>query len=255
MFIRTIIGFTAFITLAAPASAQQGYEFEVYSTSIAARGTGELELHTNFVPTGSQQFDEAEGRATHHAFRSSLELSTGITSWLEGSLYAVGYARNGTGLQYVGNRARLTAVAPGSWNLPFELGLSHEVGYARPGFAENQWAYEVTPILGTNPGNVFLVVNPAFERGIGNNSEHEWEFEPRAELGYALGDEGSLGFEYYSVLGPVDEFDARQHQLHQIFASGKFELPSGIEAGLGVGRGLTSNSDRWVISTKFEVRF
>ena len=242
MLIRTIIGVTALVLLAAPARAQQGYEFEVYGTSIAVPGTGELELHTNFVPAGSQRFDDTEGRATHRAFRSSLELSTGITSWLEGSFYTVGYARSGTGLQYVGNRGRLTAVAPASLNLPFDLGLSQEVGYARPGFAENRWAYEVTPILGKDVGRISLVLNPAFERGIGQDSEHEWEFEPRAELGYGIGDEGSIGLEYYSVLGPVDEFDPKSHQRHQLFATGKFELPAGIQAGHVLGRGLTRKS-------------
>ena len=255
MLIRTIVGVAALVLLAAPARAQQGYEFEVYGTSITAPGAGELELHTNFVPTGSQRFDDAEGRATHRAFRSSLELSTGITSWLEGSFYTVGYARSGAGLKYVGNRGRLTAIAPVSWNLPIKLGLSQEIGYACSGFAENRWAYEATPILGTGAGRFSFVVNPAFERGIGSNSEHKWEFEPRGELGYALGDEASLGLEYYSVMGPVEQFDPTSHQRHQLFATGKFELPSGIEGGLGVGRGLTTNSDRWVVSTKFAVSF
>src|SRR6266550_8960912 len=108
MLIRTIIGVTALFLLTTRASAQQGYEFEVYNTKISAPGTGELELHTNFVPTGSQRVDDAEGRATHRAFRSSLELSTGITNWLEASFYAVGYARSGAGVQYVGNRVRVS---------------------------------------------------------------------------------------------------------------------------------------------------
>ena len=255
MLTRTIIGVTALFLAATRGEAQQGYEFEVYNTEISAPGTGELELHTNFVPSGSQLFDDAERRATHRAFRSALELSTGLTSWLEGSLYAVGYARRGAGLQYVGNRTRLTAVVPRRWNLPVDLGLSQEVGYARAGFAENRWAYEITPIVGKDLGRMSLVLNPAFERGIGANSEHEWEFEPRAALGYALGDEESLGLEYYSVLGPVDAFDPRSHQRHQLFAIGKTELPCGLEGSFGIGRGLTRNSDRWVFSTRLEVKF
>lgn len=250
-----MIGVTALLLLTTKAQAQQGYEFEVYNASLAAPGTGELELHTNFVASGSQLFDDAEGRATHRAFRSALELSTGLTKWLEGSLYAVGYARNGAGAQYVGSRARLTAAVPRTWNLPFDLGLSQEVGYARPGFSENRWAYEITPILGREVGRLSLVLNPAFERGFSSNSEHQWEFEPRASLGYAVGDEQAVGLEYYSVLGPVEGFDTRSHQRHQLFATGKTELPSGLEASLGLGRGLTRNSDRWVISTRLELKF
>lgn len=251
MLIR--ISLALFFLLATSAGAQQGYEFEVYGTGLSARGNSELELHTNFVPSGSQLTDDAEGRATHRALRASLELSTGLASWLEASLYAIAYARNGAGVQYVGNRVRLTAVAPSKWNLTFDAGLSQEIGYAREGFAENRWAYELSPILGKQLGKILFVLNPAFERGL-DGGQQVWEFEPRAQFGYSLGDEGSLGLEYYSVLGPVSRFDASGHQRHQLFATGKTELSRGFEAGLGFGRGLTRNSDRWVITTQLEFK-
>ena len=95
MLIRISLALFSLFLLATSAQAQQGYEFEVYGTGISAKGNSELELHTNFVPSGSQLADDAEGRATHRAIRSSLELSTGLASWLEASLYAVTYARNG----------------------------------------------------------------------------------------------------------------------------------------------------------------
>jgi hypothetical protein len=98
------------------------------------------------------------------------------------------------------------------------------------------------------------VHNPAFERGLGGG-EDEWEFEPRARLDYALGDEGALGLEYYSVFGPVSRFDPASHQRHQLFATGETELSPVLEAALGIVRGLTGNSDRWVITTRFEVKF
>ena len=254
MITRTILTFAALFLLTTAAEAQQGYEFEVYSTDVSTRGTGEIELHTNFVPSGSKLLDDSEGRATHRAVRSSLEVSTGIASWLEASFYAISYARSGAGLQYVGNRARLTAVAPSKWNLPFDAGLSQEIGYARDGFAENRWGYEITPILGKELGRISLFLNPAFERGL-DAGGHKWEFEPRAQLAYAFGDEGVAGLEYYSVLGSVSGFDAPSHQRHQLFATGKTDLSDGIEAGLGIGRGLTRNSDRWVVTTRLELKF
>lgn len=251
---KITIAFIALLIFARSALAQFGYEYEVYDASISAPRTAELELHTNFVPSGSQLEDTPEGRATHRAFRSSLELSTGITSWLEASIYAVGYARAGSGLQFVGNRARVTAVAPSKWRLPVDLGVSQEVGFLRPGFAEHRRAYEVTPILGRRLGAASLVLNPAFERCL-TGDDRAWEFEPRARLTYAFdGDEG-IGLEYYSVFGPVDHFDERSHQIHQLFATVAGEIPAGVEAGIGVGRGLTANSDRWTITTRLEFRF
>jgi hypothetical protein len=110
------------------------------------------------------------------------------------------------------------------------------------------------PIVGKQFGPTFLVLNPAFERAI-SGAEREWEFEPRARLAYAVdGDEG-VALEYYSVLGPLSRFDERSHQIHQLFATAETELSGGVDAGFGVGRGLTTNSDRWIITTKFEIGF
>ena len=248
------IAFVALIIAARSAQAQLGYEYEVYDTDISAPRAGEIELHTNFVSSGSQLVDTDEGRATHRAWRSSLEISTGLSNWLEASIYAVGYAREGAGLQFVGNRARLTAIAPRRWSVPIDLGVSQEIGFLQPGFSEYRRAYEITPIVGKRFGAASFVLNPAFERGL-SGDEREWEFEPRARLTYALdGDEG-IGLEYYSVLGPIDHLDERSHQIHQLFATASGELRGGLEAGLGLGRGLTSNSDRWTITTRLEFRF
>ncbi|HEX2693136.1 MAG TPA: hypothetical protein VHL12_03680 [Gemmatimonadaceae bacterium] len=236
------------------ANAQQGYEFEVYGAEAPARGHGELEFHLNFVPSGAQLVDDDDGRATHRALRSSLELGAGITSWLSANLYAVTYAKNGSGIRYVGNRARVTAIAPQSWGLPFAVGMAHEVGYARPGFAENQWAYEFTPIFGKEVGKLTILVNPAFERGLAATGS-EWEFEPRARLGYSFDDDESVGLEYYSVLGPLSGFDERSHQQHQLFGTAATELSSGLEGAIGIGRGLTRDSDRWVITSRIEIEF
>ena len=249
--LRTAVILSAMIFVSGSAEAQQGYEFEVYGAEAPHRGWGEIEFHTNFVPSGAQLVDDADGRATHHAVRSSIELSAGLSSWLEASLYTVTYARNTAGVAYVGNRARVTAIAPAVWGLPFEAGISQEIGYTRPGFAESPWAYEITPILGKDLGRISLLVNPAFERGLGRGV-HAWEFEPRGEINYALGGDGEVGVAYYSALGPVAKLDERSHQRHQLFLTGKSEVRSGVEAGLGIGRGLTRNSDRWVIATKLE---
>ena len=243
-----------FLSFATPGQAQHGYEYEVYDTDISRPLSSELELHMNFVPSGTQTVDEPDGRATNRAWRSTIELSTGVASWLAASVYAVGYARSGAGVQYVGNRARLTAIAPTRWQLPFDFGLAQEIAFARPGYSEHRWAYEITPIIARTLGAASLTLNPAVERAV-NDDESLWEFEPRARLGYAFdGDEG-IGLEYYSVLGPLSGFDERSHQIHQLFATASGELPGDIEGGLGIGRGLTRNSDRWIITTRFEIRF
>lgn len=235
-------------------SAQEGYEYEVYSTHIEAPRASTLELHTNYVQSGRREVDE--GRfPTQGALRSSLELSHGLNRWLEGSVYLVGGVFRGAGTEYVGNRLRLTAVAPSQWNLPFDLGVSQEVGYARTGFGEHNWMYELSPIIGKSFGRFSLLVNPALERGFDGEGENELELEPRAKASYEFGDEGALSLEYYGAVGPATRFEPAYEQHHQIFATFQAELGHRWEIGGGIGRGLTRESDRTVLTTKIEYHF
>jgi hypothetical protein len=224
------------------ATAQAGFEYEVYSTHIESPRTTTAELHTNFVASGRRGIEDGQ-YATHRALRSSLEITHGLLPWLEGSVYFVGAAFRGRGAEYVGNRLRLTAVAPQKWNLPFDLGLTQEVGYTRSGFSEHRWAYELGPILGKSFGPVSLLVNPMFERGF-DGDEREIEFEPKGKVEYAFGDEGAIALEYYG---------SEYHQ--QLFATFETEVAHKWELGFGVGRGLTRESDKSVLTTKIEYHF
>jgi hypothetical protein len=253
---RYLLTFLA-IVLVSPlsmASAQKGYEFEVYDTQIKKPGTVEFELNTNFVAAGPKRVDNGLF-PTDHMLRSSFEIGTGLTNWLEGSIYTLAARRPNAGASYVGNRVRITAAAPVDWSLPVEFGLTQEVGYARAGFAENRWTYELSPMVGKTWRSVSLVANPAFERSLGDPSAHPIEFEPRGRISYGFGDEGSLSLEYYTSLGPTSGFDPRSEQKHQLFVAAQKELSTRWELAASFGRGLTASSDRNVIATRVEYRF
>lgn len=237
----------------ASAFAQQGYEFEVYDTHLTRPGTIELELNTNFVAAGRKAVDQGLF-PTHHMLRSSFEIGTGISNWLDASVYVLAVHRPTVGSSYVGNRVRATAVVPSGWNLPFEFGLTQELGYARPGFAENRWTYELSPMIGKAWGSVALVANPAFERSLGDAPDHPVEFEPRGRITYGFGNEGSLSLEYYSSLGPTSRFDPLSGQKHQLFLAVEKEFWTRWELAASFGRGLTASSDRSVVATRIEYR-
>jgi hypothetical protein len=237
-----------------PAIAQQGYEFEVYGADIGPIGSTELELNTNFVADGVRN-TEVGHVSSRRAVRSSLELSRTLNTWLRGSVYLTTFSGDGRPLSYVGNRAKITVAAPMSWGLPFDFAVANEVTYARPRFSENEWSYELTPIVEKNFGSLSLTFNPAIERGLGNNSEREIEIEPRGKIAYAFGDEAKVALEYYAGLGAINEKYPVREQRHQIFARILGEVAPKVDLGLGVGRGLTPASDRWVIAAVLEYEF
>lgn len=236
------------------ASAQQGYEFEVYDTQVKQPGAIELELNTNFVAAGPK-LPDPEFVPTRHMLRSSFELGAGLTRWLEGSIYVLGERQANGHASYVGNRLRLTAVLPSTEGSRFGLGLTQEVGYGRPGFAEDRWTYELSPMVSASWKSLAFVVNPAFERALDATEPHSVEFEPRGKIARNFGDEGSIALEYYSSLGPLRAFDPRSEQIHQLFASFEKELHERWEFALSYGHGLTGASDRSVIATRVEYQF
>ena len=236
------------------AGAQQGYEFEVYGTQVKQPGAIELELNTNYVASGPQIAD-AELFPTHHMLRSSLELSAGLTSYLEASLYALGARQANGHSAYVGNRLRLTAAVPADFGLPIGLGLTQEIGYSRPGFAEDRWSYELSPMISARIKSLSFVLNPSLERAVGTPGPHSIEFEPKGKIAREFGDEGSVALEYYSSLGPIRALDPRSEQIHQLFASVEKEFAHQWEFALSFGRGLTAVSDRNVIATRVEYNF
>lgn len=247
---RLGLAFLICISGARVASAQKGYEFEVYETKIAPRHGGEIELHTNFVALSAPDAD-AEDAPLKRAFRSALEVSTGLTPWLEGSLYAVGYGRSGRGIQYVGNRARLNVLLPQSLKWPVRFGLSQEVGYARPGYAEDRWAYEVSPIIEFDAIGLSFIANPAFERSL-DGGKHRLEFEPRAKVELGIPGDAHVALEYYGGIGPVLKAEPASEQHHQLFATFETDIGHRFEASFSAGRGFTRASDRAVIATKLE---
>lgn len=249
--IRVLLSMSLLLMATSSLEAQEGYEYEVYSTHITPLRATKLELHTNFVQTGRREVDEGI-LPTEHALRSSFEVNRGLTQWLEASLYFVGGVLKDSGAKYVGNRIRITAIAPSRWKLPFDLGVSNEVGYSRAGFAEDRWGYELSPIVGKSFGPVSVVINPAIERGFGQRKEHELELEPRGKVSYQLGGEGAVSLEYYGALGPATAFEPVYEQHHQLFVTAQAELAHRWEIGFGVGRGLTRESDHTTVSAKLE---
>jgi len=249
-----VVVFVTALGIQSRAEAQQGYEFEVYGTQVKQPGAVEIELNTNYVASGPRLVD-AELFPTHRMLRSSLELSAGLTNYLEASLYVLGARRSDGHSAYVGNRLRLTAAVPADFGLPIGLGITQEIGYSRPGFAEDKWSYELSPMVSARWSSLSFVINPSLERAVGTPGPHSIEFEPKGKIAREFGDEGSVALEYYSSLGPIRALDPSSEQIHQVFASFEKELSHRWEFALSFGRGLTAASDRNVIATRVEYNF
>jgi hypothetical protein len=99
---------------------------------------------------------------------------------------------------------------------------------------------EIRPIIGFRKGDYEFIVNPIVDAGFGQNGQAT--LAPCARFARKLSETVSIGVEYYTGLGPVDNilpFDEEQQNIYGVvdFKVGRFD----VEAGIGFG--LTHASD------------
>jgi hypothetical protein len=69
-----------------------------------------------------------------------------------------------------------------------------------------------------------------------------------------LGEDRFIGLEYYSALGNPGNWQSFQQQAHELFAVTDFKVGE-VDVDFGVGYGLTSGSDRWIVKTILSYAF
>ena len=240
--------------LPATSRAQDNYEIQVYGASLVPPGRTMVELHSNFTADGRSGVVDGL-LPTEHAFHETLEITHGFAPWLEVGFYAFTSARDGQGWSWVGDHIRPRLAAPDSWHWPVGVSLSTEVGYQRRAFSTDTWTWEIRPIVDKQMGRWYWALNPALERALsGENVGRGWEFSPNAAVSYDLSERVTVALEYYGALGPVTGFDPPSLQQHQVFGALDLNLSPKWEINLGVGRGLTTSTDRLLVKTIFGYR-
>jgi hypothetical protein len=85
------------------------------------------------------------------------------------------------------------------------------------------------------------VINPIVDLGFGHNGDAL--FAPAARFARKFGENFSLGVEYYTDLGPIQNFVPFNEQQHNIYAVVDFKIGR-FDVNAGIGYGLTPGSDR-----------
>lgn len=239
--LRNYIFCTGAVLLALSAPARAVNEIQVYNGEINAPGKWSLELHHNYAITGRKEADFAGGLVPHRTLNGTPEIAYGVNSWYEIGFYAP-YAINKEGDAYSnGAKIRNLFVVPDSAKREFFYGVNVELSYQTPKFSDTRYASEIRPIIGWRKGDWEFIVNPIVDIGFG--AQGETEFFPAARLARKLGEDFSIGVEYYTGLGPFRQllpFNEQQQNIYGVvdFKLGRFD----INAGLGYG--MNGASDR-----------
>lgn len=220
-------------------------EIQVYDAAIAPTGAFNLTLHNNFTPSGSDVPAFPGAIVADKSLNGVAEWAYGVAPWFEAGLYLPLYSitRN-RGVVYDGFKLRTLFVTPDAAKREFFYGVNFEFSFNTAHWEERTYTSEIRPIIGAHVGRFDFIFNPIVDNswnGFGN-----LEFVPETRVAMALTEKYKLALEEYDDFGRVSHFLPAAKQSHRLF--GVVDVNTkwiGVEAG--VGRGLTSATDHWVL--------
>jgi hypothetical protein len=225
-------------------SAQDDYEIQVYRSETLEKGHTVFELHSNYTPSGNKQYSE-NMFPSDKLFHETLEVTHGFTDNFELGIYFFNAIGSNGRTGYGGSHLRPRIKAPASWNLPVGLSLGSEIGYQKIGFFNNHWLLEIHPIIDKEFGKFSVAINPTFDWNIDRSAE--FEFNPCMMTSYKISKKADLGLEWYSGYGQVQDFVPWNKQHQVLYLATNINFGTNWEFNAGIGRGLNSSADPWII--------
>ena len=235
--------------------AQGNFEIQVYGSETVAPGQTMIELHSNTAIKGTTRKEDGVF-PTQHAWHETIEITHGFTPWFETGFYIFTSIQPDAGWKWVGDHIRPRLRVPESWHWPVGVSLSTEIGYQQRTFSTDTWTLEIRPIIDKQWGPWYVSFNPVFERSLkGESVKRGFEFSPNAKASYAITPKINAGLEYYGEIGPVTAFDPLRKQQHLLFPVLDVDLGPRWECNVGVGIGLTAETDRLLVKLILGYRF
>ncbi len=260
MGMRSAVLTLALALLTRPAIAQvDPFEFEVYPSQTEGKGVVELESLNSYIPDGHSEDDggtSSEVYASKYMYRTSLELTYGLTDKIEAAVYLNLAHPNGASLQYAGSKYRLRGSLFEQGQLPVDLGWYVELEWNKiPQFDESELELELRPIIEKNFGRLQIDLNPKFEKPLfwGPEKTTGFEFGYATGLYYNYERWLSPGLEFYGGIGAIEDSDPLSEQQHYLFPVIRGELFGGLEYNMGPGIGLTRGSDQVIMKLNIEL--
>ena len=250
-----VLTVTALIAIPARrALALNPFEFEVYPYATEGPGVVELEWLQSFVPKGHAATGQ-DAAASNHIYRSSIELTSGLTDRIEAAAYLDLGKPSGHSLDYAGSRYRLRGRLFEQGELPVDLGWYAELEWMnRPRFGDQDLEADLRPIIERDVGRFSILLNPIFEKALAGPGQNKgFEFSYAAKLAWRWRERLSPGVEFYGAIGHIDDSDPLTRQQHYVFPVVDIKLPHSLALNVGVGVGLTRGSDQVITKVNLEL--
>jgi hypothetical protein len=210
----------------------------------------------NTTPSGSSTPAYPGAVPSAHGWRITPEFSYGLGRDLEAGLYLPTTTDAENGQYYFGGvklRLKWLPVRPEEGGSGWFAGANVEVSNLNKSFAESRYSTELRLIAGYRDEHWLLAFNPIFDWALSRGYRGggpETTFALKAAYEFLPGI--ALGPEYYDTIGQLGNPEPASQQDQVLYLALDVDRKPWM-FNFGVGRGLTTSSDRWTVKAIIEV--
>ena len=213
------------------------FEIKVHDELIAEYQESAYEVETNLFQAPASQGLKS------NVFQTRLEYGYGIARNSEVGVNI--FLSNYNGVSYVnGGKVSYMFIPTHDEEGLWHYGVKNEINYIKDVGGTETTFYELTPILALQLQDWRFTINPSVDVTLNKNSSAT--FSPSAKVAYELTHAVDVGMEYYGDNLPNKSLYNITQQPHTAYLV--MDAKYGKSAfNIGVGKGITANSDNWVI--------
>ena len=224
-------------------------ELQVQMDDINEPGQVGIDLSAGYAMGNPKTATDEDRRPTAHLLQASPQRSYGLTKTMQLGAQLF-YARDSSGQSKI-DGARL------EWlYLPIRpaeeggeglfAGTLIEAGHLPKRLSENRLDAELRLIAGYRWGKWTVAANPEIGRKLAGDGSGVPDLSARMKLAYQATPTYAVGAEYYGDFGNMHAVGPLSHRSQQLF--GVIDAKhGGCNFSIGIGRGLTSRSEPWVL--------
>jgi hypothetical protein len=242
-----VAGLAAALALAAGVARAADEEIQVYMNDMDPAGHFGLDLHNNYVASGSAEPDAPDGQSPLHRWRLTPEWSYGLTKDVELGLYLPLATFEGSGrIQAAGIKGRIKWLAPRAEGQAWFWGLNLEVGRVNHTLDVNPWNAELKGIWGVRQGRWTFAMNANVDWTVSGPAPSPASLDIDAKLSYRVREGVDLGLESYNGFGPFKDLGHFGREDQYLYGAADLSLGK-WDLNLGLGHGYGGARDGWVM--------
>lgn len=230
-----------------PAALSAPEEIQVYLDDLVGTGNFGTDVHNNYVVSGSSTPDYPGAEAPDHVYRLTPEFYYGLSDTLELGLYVLTTRQPGRDPTFDGSKVRIKFIAPHDEEAGSFWGANLEIGETSLRVSPQPWGTELKGIYGYRWSRWLFAVNTNLDWTGSSAFAGPTSLDVDSKLAYLTDGGYQLGLESYNELGELSHPGHLSEDSEVLYGVLDTDLGKRMDLDAGIGRGLTTASDRWVL--------